>query len=350
MSNLAKPATRRGLLKLAIMLGVGSQALLFSGNWRTALGTARASVGDVSSWPEMQYRTLGRTGFRASRLVFGAGAALSRGQAVDLLEPALDAGVNVFDVGTSRYYGDAEMHLGRFAKKHRDKIFLISKAYAGVNIKAGEEVSVEQAREGARIWTALMDESLEKLGMDHVDAYYCFSHNNVSLLKSDELQSAFLKAKAAGKVTHWGVSTHENAEKVLLDAAETGLIDLAQIAITPAGWYDWNAKAVQAGTPDMASLRPVLDTAREAGIGLIGMKAARHLAGRGVMDVLDFDKQKTFDGHYSEAFMKSGLNAFQRSYAYVLEHGLDCVNADSQTFQHLFENFTAAATAHTHFG
>jgi len=43
--------------------------------------------------------------------------------------------------------------------------------------------------------------------------------------------------------------------------------------------------------------------------------------------------------------MSANLNEFQRSYAFVLEHGLDAVNADSQSLDHLEENFVAAATA-----
>ena len=43
--------------------------------------------------------------------------------------------------------------------------------------------------------------------------------------------------------------------------------------------------------------------------------------------------------------MQAKLTAFQRSYAYVLEHGMDAVNADIQNFLHLQENFQAAATS-----
>jgi hypothetical protein len=47
--------------------------------------------------------------------------------------------------------------------------------------------------------------------------------------------------------------------------------------------------------------------------------------------------------------MAAKLNEFQRSYAYVLEHGLDAVNADSQSFAILAENFYATATTKTYF-
>ena len=58
---------------------------------------------------------------------------------------------------------------------------------------------------------------------------------------------------------------------------------------------------------------------------------------------------KAFDGFYDEKLLKSDLSDFQRSYDFVLEHGLDAVNADMQNDSHLKENFVAAATSHHYF-
>ena len=167
--------------------------------------------------------------------------------------------------------------------------------------------------------------------------------NNVSLIRSGEMHEAFLAAKKAGKVDHWGVSTHQNAQAVLDAAADTGWYSLAQIAITPAGWYDWSEKTVLKDSKPMAELGPVFDRARAAGMGLIGMKAARHLAGRWFG--FGPDRPTAFDGYYAPKLMTAPLSPFQRSYAYVLAHGLDAVNADSQKTEHLRENFAAAATS-----
>ena len=92
---------------------------------------------------------------------------------------------------------------------------------------------------------------------------------------------------------------------------------------------------------------PSFEKARTAGIGLIGMKAARHLAGRWYG--LGPDRLDAFDAHYDPAFLAAPLSPFQRSYAYVLAHGLDAVNADSQSLDHLRENFSAAATSERFF-
>ena len=138
---------RRSLLQSISLLAAGGGTLFRTGNLQAAVEQATQSVDD---WPEMEYRTLGNTGFKGSRLVFGCGAALSLGQANKLLEPAFEAGINVFDVGYSSYYRDAEKNLAPFAKNHRDKIYLISKARAG-DIKASQSINVAQARQAASI-------------------------------------------------------------------------------------------------------------------------------------------------------------------------------------------------------
>ncbi len=336
------PTTRRRTLQLLALLGLGGKEVAGAAR---ALAESEQRAADV--WPQMTYRTLGKTGFEGSRLVFGCGAALMFWGKDELLEEAFAHGVNVFDVGTSVYYRNAESNLASFAKKRRDKIFLISKGLVGLEIDPKDELTGEQRKTAARNWSQALDQSLIDLETDHVDAYYMMAVNNVSLVKSDEMHEAFLAAKKAGKVDHWGVSTHQNAAAVLDAAAETGRYSLAQIAVTPAGWYDWQEKSVQKDTAPMVALRPALDRAREAGIGLIGMKAARYMAGRW----LGFgpDRPKAFDAHYGEKLLNAPLSPFQRSYAFVLAHGLDAVNADSQSMEHLRENFTAAATSQNYF-
>jgi aryl-alcohol dehydrogenase-like predicted oxidoreductase len=337
---------RRNFLKTLAILGTGGQALLRSGDARAAIYTARSAVGSTAAWPKIGRRTLGRTEFEASRLIFGCGAALSRQRRDDLLEAAIDAGINVFDSGTRRYYGDAEVNLAPFLKKRRDDIFLISKAMTYLEVGPNEEITSAQGREAAKTWSGLLEQSLRELGVDSVDAYYVMASNNPHIVKSEELHEAFLQARQAGKVKYFGLSTHENAQRVLEAAMETGWYDLAQVAITPAGWYDWAEKDILPNSPPMKGLRPFLDRVRASGIGLIGMKAGRYLAGR---KFLGWGKPNAFDEHYDEGFMASGLSPFQRSYAYVLAHGMDAVNADMQAFAHLEENVAAAASSPTHF-
>ncbi len=345
----ASPTDRRGFLRAMAIAGVASQSLLRTRDARGAVVAARAAAGRPTSWPEPGRRVLGRTGFEASRLVFGCGAALARGRRDELLESAFDAGINVFDNGTRRYYNDAEVNLAPFLAKHRadrDRLFLISKAMTYIDAGPNDPISSAQAREGAATWSGLLDQSLSELGVEHVNAYYVMGANNPNVIRAEEMRRAFENARDAGKVTHWGLSTHENAQAVLSAAAKTGWYDLAQIAITPAGWYDWGEKDILRGTGTMKALRPFLDEVRRSGMALIGMKAGRYLAGR---KFLGWGKPTAFDEHYDDAAMKSGLSPFQRSYAFVLANGLDAVNADMQNFAHLEENLAAAQKSPTVF-
>ena len=349
-SEQPEKTNRRKFLKGLAVLGVAGQTLVRSGDAKAAMEAARSAArSDTQTLatekvdrPVLGRRKLGRTGFEGSRLVFGCGAALSRGPKDDLLEAAFDAGINVFDVGTREYYRDAEMNLAPFLKRHRDDVFLISKAMTYLDVGPNEEISSAQGREAAATWSGLLDRSLAELEVEMVDAYYVMGSYNPFIMKSTEMQEAFLKAKQAGKVRHIGLSTHQNAQNVLEAAMETGWYDLAQIAITPAGWYDWADKGILKDSLPMTSLRPFLDRVRESGIGLIGMKAGRYLAGR---KFIGWGKENAFDAYYDKAFMASGLSAFQRSYSYVLANGLDAVNADMQNFAHFEENLIAAATS-----
>ncbi|MFP6640973.1 MAG: aldo/keto reductase, partial [Myxococcota bacterium] len=331
--------TRRKFLHYLAVAGIAGRTLFRTGDVRAAL--AQPQDGSGKPWPRMTYRRLGRTGFEGSRLVFGCGATLSGEPKDELLDQAFDAGVNVFDVGTRRYYKNAEKNLRSFLKKRRDQILLISKAGVYIDIEPHAEVTAAQAKQGAKVWLSLLDQSLADLGVDHIDAYYMMAANNTSVVRNDELFEAFLGAKKAGKVSHWGVSTHENAQNVLDAAAGTKRFSLAQVAITPAGWYSWADRRILSDSPDMRSLKPVLAQARAAGIGLIGMKAGRFLAGR---RWLGWGNPGAFDAYYGPKLMGADMNAFQRSYAFVLEHGLDAVNADMEGLPHLEQNFAAAAT------
>lgn len=286
----------------------------------------------------MPYRQLGRTNFLCSRLVFGCGAALMGGKAVRLLETAFDAGVNFYDIGSNAFYKGSERAFAPFLAAHKGDIWVTSKAPLRPvdGYEPGKPLTADQGKFLATYWSGLLDASLADLGTDHVDAYYLMGVGEPEVIRCEELHQAFLAAKKAGKVSHWGVSTHKNAHQVLEAVIETNSYDLAMIAVTPAGWYDWDSKSLLPGSPSMVQLQPTLQRARDAGIGLVGMKAARYLSSLGGPATAT-----AFDGHYSDTVKQSGLSPWQRSYAFVLAHGVDVVNSDMQNFAHFKENLAA---------
>jgi predicted aldo/keto reductase-like oxidoreductase len=295
----------------------------------------------------MTYRKLGRTNFMSSRLVFGGGAALVGGRNSRLLDRAFEAGINHFDVGSDIYYKGSESSLAPFIKENSKNIWIASKApLSSVRIKAEDPVNVEQAKEAAKFWTKLLNASLKDLQTEYVDAYYLMAVENPVLIASEEIYNAFLQAKSAGKVGFFGLSTHKNAKQILEAAIKTNWYDLIMVGITPAGFYDWTTKELEKGTSSLVELQPLLEKARKTGIGLIGMKAVRFLA---PMKSAGKGDPSAFDFVYNKNFKTSSLNPYQRAYVYVLEHGLDVVNADMQNFKHLEENIIAATTSHTFF-
>jgi aryl-alcohol dehydrogenase-like predicted oxidoreductase len=341
-----RTTSRRRFVQYLAMLGVGGRVWLRSGEARAAAQAAPETARGEVAWPKMSYRKLGRTGFDASRLVFGCGASLALFRKDELLNAAYDAGINVFDVGYRGYYRDAEENLAPFLRKVRDRVFLISKAPADLETEPNQSITAQQAKQAAASWGERLDASLKELQVDRVDAYYLMASYSPSLIESEEVYRVFQDARKAGKVAHLGLSTHRNAEKVLLAAVKTGWYDLAMIAITPGGWYDWQSKSILEGSKPMTGLQPVLERARESGMGLVGMKAARHIAGRWF---LPWGNPDAFEEHYDQNLREAPLSPFQRSYAYVLAHGLDVVNSDIQSMAQLEENVIATAASATYF-
>ncbi len=333
---------RRSFIKLSVAAAAGGKALLADAAALAAASPKPGMAVHRNERPTMTYQKLGGTGFMSSRLVFGGGSALAGGKGVRLLDRAFEAGINHFDLGTNIYYKGAEQHFAPFLKAHRDDIWVVSKAPVLVRAKPDEGITADQAKQAADSWARLLDDSLKDLKTDYMDAYYLMAISHPGIVRSEEIYNAFVKAKKAGKVGYFGVSTHTNAPGVLEAAIDTGWYDIAMIGITPAGWYDYSIRQMVKGTPTLAGLAPMMKRAKKAGIGLVGMKTTRHLSfvkmsGKGELDL--------FDHLYSDKLKNAPLNPFQRAYAYALEHGVDVVNSDMQNFRHLEENIVAAATA-----
>lgn len=348
MSEHSNDIDRRGFMKASGAAAVGVAAAMNAPRASAAKVPGGDGLIHLNEREGMKYRQLGRTNFMSSCLVFGCGAALAGGKAVKLLETSFEAGINFYDVGSNVYYKGSERHLAPFMKRHRDDIWVVSKAPLRPipGREPGTPLTVEQGKQLAKFWTGLLEDSLRDLDTDYVDAYYLMALGDPALARSEELYQAYLDAKKAGKIGHWGISTHKEAAGILEAMIDTGWYDLAMIALTPAGWYDWDSKQLLEGTPPMKEVRPLLDRAREAGIGLVGMKAARYIA---PATALGTGSEDAFDTEYPKSLLESDLSPFQRSYAFCLENGLDVMNADMQNFLHFEENVAAIQRSHEFF-
>ncbi len=159
----------------------------------------------------MEYRILGKTGLKISRMGFG-GIPIQRIDAQGtkaLMQQLAEAGVNYID--TARGYTVSEQFLGEALEGIRDKFVLATK-------------SMSRTKEAM---AADIETSLGNLRTDHIELYQVHNPNMEQLeqvIAEGGALEALLEAKAAGKIGHIGLTAHslEVFEKALtLDWVET---------------------------------------------------------------------------------------------------------------------------------
>jgi len=153
----------------------------------------------------MEYRKLGKTGLEVSILSFGASSLGSVFRPIDddegirALHVALDLGVNLIDC--SPFYGitTAERVLGKALRGvPRDKYVLATKVG-----RYGEE---EFDFSAERV-TASVDESLGRLGLEHIDIIQCHDIEYASLDQIvDETIPALRRVQETGKARFVGIT------------------------------------------------------------------------------------------------------------------------------------------------
>jgi aryl-alcohol dehydrogenase-like predicted oxidoreductase len=152
----------------------------------------------------MQYRTLGRTGVQISSLALGAMnfgkiGGTTQDEATAIVDAALDAGINVIDTADWYSDGESEEMVGKAIAGRRDDIVLATKA----NMPMGDERNHQGS---SRRWLVTeLDNSLRRLGVDHVDLYQI--HRWDPSTSDEETLSALTDLQRAGKIRYFGSST-----------------------------------------------------------------------------------------------------------------------------------------------
>lgn len=152
----------------------------------------------------MRYRTLGRTGVQVSTLAlgamnFGAIGRTTQEDATAIVHAALDAGVNVIDTADWYSGGQSEELVGRAIAGRRDDVVLATKAVMPMSDEPNH-------RGSSRRWlTRALDDSLRRLGVDHVDLYQV--HRWDPETSDEETLSALTDLQRAGKIRYAGSST-----------------------------------------------------------------------------------------------------------------------------------------------
>ncbi len=154
-------------------------------------------------------RALGRTGVRLSPLVLGTmnfGRWQDEPESIRIIRAALDAGINAVDTADVYGQGESEEIVGRAIAGRRDEIFLASKFHGrlGTNpLHAGN----------SRRWiTRAVEDSLRRLGTDHLDLYQAHRPDpSTDLLETLQTLDGLIRA---GKIRYYGTSTFPAHEQV----------------------------------------------------------------------------------------------------------------------------------------
>ena len=242
-----KGCNRRTFLKgsLAVSTGLG---LATPGSI-----IARLVAGDTKPSNEsIPKRPLGKTGHQVT--IYGLGGLFTTSmhdrheQAVEIVNRAIDLGINYID--TSALYGNgaSELNIGTVMQKRRDEVFLASKSH-------------DYTYDGTM---ALVEQSLRRLQTDHLDLY---QHHFLGRLgQLEQLQQkhsarqAFERLREEGIIRYIGVTGHSS--KVLADALNDYPYDCALITLN----------AARDVMDDPEDLDRFFRVAQEKEVGVIAMK------------------------------------------------------------------------------
>jgi 1-deoxyxylulose-5-phosphate synthase len=152
----------------------------------------------------MELRNLGRTGVKVSPLCLGAmnfGGPTAEDESLQIIQCALDGGINFIDTANVYNAGESESILGRALKANgkRDQIVLATKVHGNTG-----EGPNERGNSRYHILKACED-SLRRLQTDHIDLYQL--HRPAAEIAQDETLRALDDLIHQGKVLYIGCST-----------------------------------------------------------------------------------------------------------------------------------------------
>jgi len=155
----------------------------------------------------MEYRNLGKSGLKVSRLSFGSwltfGSQISDSIADKLLSFAYEQGINFFDNAEVYAQGRSEIAMGKILKKKnwsRDSYIVSSKAFFG-SVPDGLPTQVGLHRKHL---VEACDAALKRLQTEYLDLYFC--HRPDKQTPIEETVWTMHNLITQGKILYWGTS------------------------------------------------------------------------------------------------------------------------------------------------
>ena len=157
----------------------------------------------------MEYRTLGRTGMRVSRLclgtmVLGRWGNTDHDDCIRIIHRALDEGVNFIDTANRYAMGESEEIVGKALAGRRDQVVVATKFFM-----PGGGGILDRGTSRRHVFLQV-EESLRKLRTDWIDLYQLHRFDQHTPI--DETLGALTDLVRQGKVRYIGVSTGHAAD------------------------------------------------------------------------------------------------------------------------------------------
>jgi uncharacterized protein len=241
-----KGVTRRTFVKGAAVL---TASALVNPNLRSAGQQRQDAPPD-----QVPQRPLGKTGVQVSALGVGGyhlGSTKDQNEASELVERALDAGINFFDNCWDYHDGLSEERLGTALIGKRDRAFVMTKVCTHGR---GKDVAMQQ-----------LEESLRRLQTDHLDLWQIHEviyFNDPDLIFAPNgAAEALLAAKQQGKVRFIGFTGHKDPAIHLRMLTQDFPFDTVQM---PLNCLDATFRSFETH---------VMPEANRRGIAVLGMKS-----------------------------------------------------------------------------
>jgi aryl-alcohol dehydrogenase-like predicted oxidoreductase len=161
----------------------------------------------------MNYRILGKTNYKISEISLGTwqvggrwGDPFNNKNADDILNTAIDNGINFIDTADVYSDGDSEKAVGRIVKSRKEKIYVASKC----GRKISPHVSAGYTEKALR---GFVEDSLKRTGLERLDLIQLHCPPT-EVYYRPEIFELFDKLKQEGKIANMGVSV-EKVEEAL---------------------------------------------------------------------------------------------------------------------------------------
>lgn len=264
----------------------------------------------------MLQRKIGSSYWETSAIALGIMrmSALTSTKAAEVLETALESGINFIDSADMYGDGKSELVFGEALKEaniSRDKFFIQSKG----GIVTGDEKRYDFSKQHL---LDSVDGILERMGIDYLDSYLL--HRPDPLMEPEEIAEAFDILQASGKVRHFGVSNFNPEQFQLLQAHvdQKLLIDQLQFSIMHTGMIDYGMHTNMTDTRSFDHDGGVLEFSRRKGVTIQAWSPFQYGFFEGVF--VDNDKFPELNELLEKLAKKYNTNKNAIATAWILRH------------------------------